>query len=414
MAATLSHRGPDASGVFVDPDAGLGFGHTRLSIVDLSPAGAQPMISASGRYVITYNGEIYNAAELRPELEALGHRFRGHSDTEVIVEAVAEWGVPATVKRLIGMFAFAIWDRKDRRLTLGARPARHQAALSRAAEWAHRVRLGAEGVRGAARLEGRAQRGRARVLSQARLMCPRRIRSIAASTSSRRVTSPPSMKRARSRRAPIGGLPMSRARDMHLLSTLAMREATDMLEALLGDAVKRRLVADVPLGAFLSGGIDSSTVAAMMRANSTAPVRTYSIGFGEAGYDEAPHARAVARHLGTEHTELYVSPARGGGGHPAAPLDLRRAVRRFIASSDLSSLQAHAPARDGGALGRRRRRIVRGLYAAPLRPRARGSACERRQRACLRARQSRDRRFGTACSASFRRGGVRRLPATRC
>ena len=127
--------------MFVDADAGLGFGHTRLSIVDLSPAGAQPMISASGRYVITYNGEIYSAAEIRPELEALGHRFRGHSDTEVIVEAVDEWGVPATVKRLIGMFAFAIWDRKDRRLMLGARPARHQAALSRAAEWTHRLRL---------------------------------------------------------------------------------------------------------------------------------------------------------------------------------------------------------------------------------------------------------------------------------
>lgn len=120
MAATLSHRGPDASGMFVDADAGIGFGHTRLSIVDLSPAGAQPMISASGRYVITYNGEIYSAAEIRPELEALGHRFKGHSDTEVIVEAVDEWGVPATINRLIGMFAFAIWDRKDRRLILPA------------------------------------------------------------------------------------------------------------------------------------------------------------------------------------------------------------------------------------------------------------------------------------------------------
>ena len=118
MAATLSHRGPDASGVFVDAEAGLGFGHTRLAIVDLSPAGAQPMISASGRYVVTYNGEIYSGAELRPELEALGCRFRGHSDTEVIIEAVDAWGVEATLKRLIGMFAFAVWDRKQRRLSL--------------------------------------------------------------------------------------------------------------------------------------------------------------------------------------------------------------------------------------------------------------------------------------------------------
>ena len=121
MAAKLAHRGPDAHGVFVDADAGVGFGHTRLSIIDLSPAGAQPMASACGRYVITYNGEIYSSAELRPELEELGHRFRGHSDTEVIIEAIAEWGVRETVERLIGMFAFAVWDRKDRRLSLVSR-----------------------------------------------------------------------------------------------------------------------------------------------------------------------------------------------------------------------------------------------------------------------------------------------------
>src|SRR5499425_3355234 len=118
MAAKLAHRGPDARGVFVDADAGIGFGHTRLSIIDLSPAGAQPMASACGRYVITYNGESYSSAELRPELEALGRRFRGHSDTEVIVEAAAEWGVEATVKRLIGMFAMALWDRRDHVLYL--------------------------------------------------------------------------------------------------------------------------------------------------------------------------------------------------------------------------------------------------------------------------------------------------------
>jgi len=118
MAAKLAHRGPDARGIFVDADAGIGFGHTRLSIIDLSPAGAQPMTSSCGRYVITYNGEIYSSDELKPELEALGHRFRGHSDTEVIIEAIAEWGLRATVERLIGMFAFAVWDRKDRRLSL--------------------------------------------------------------------------------------------------------------------------------------------------------------------------------------------------------------------------------------------------------------------------------------------------------
>jgi asparagine synthase (glutamine-hydrolysing) len=118
MAAKLAHRGPDARGTFVDEDAGVALSHTRLSIIDLSPAGAQPMASACGRYVITYNGEIYSGPELRPELEALGHRFRGHSDTEIIVEGIAAWGVRATVERLIGMFAFAVFDRKERRLSL--------------------------------------------------------------------------------------------------------------------------------------------------------------------------------------------------------------------------------------------------------------------------------------------------------
>ena len=319
MAATLSHRGPDASGVFVDADAGLGFGHTRLSIVDLSPAGAQPMISASGRHVITYNGEIYSAAEIRPELEALGHRFKGHSDTEVIVEAVDEWGVPATINRLIGMFAFAIWDRKDRRLflardRLGIKPlylGRYNGRIVFASE-----------LKAFEALPGwKGELNEDALASYLRLSY---------------VPSPHSIYRGIDKLAPghiatvdsEGKIETSAywrladvARDGHAsLLDVGDAEATDILEALLGDAVKRRLVADVPLGAFLSGGIDSSTVAAMMRATSTSPVRTYSIGFGEAGYDEAPHARAVAKHLGTDHTELYVSPREAEAVIPQLPL----------------------------------------------------------------------------------------------
>jgi asparagine synthase (glutamine-hydrolysing) len=318
MAARLSHRGPDASGAFVDPDAGLGLGHTRLSIVDLSSAGAQPMVSASGRYVITYNGEIYSAAEIRPELEALGHRFRGHSDTEVIAEAVDEWGVPKTVKRLIGMFAFAIWDRKDRRLTL----ARDRLGIKP-------LYLGRQNGRIAFASELKAFEalpGWKGELNEDALASYLRLAY---------VPSPHSIYRGIDKLAPghiatideTGKIETSAywsladvAREGHASPLDASdAEATDMLEALLGDAVKRRLVADVPLGAFLSGGIDSSTVAAMMRANSTAPVRTYSIGFGERGYDEAPHARAVARHLGTEHTELYVSPHEAEAVIPELP-----------------------------------------------------------------------------------------------
>jgi asparagine synthase (glutamine-hydrolysing) len=318
MAARLAHRGPDARGVFADADAGVAFGHTRLSIVDLSPAGAQPMTSSCGRYVITYNGEIYSAAELRPELEALGHGFRGHSDTEVIVEAIAEWGVPATVERLIGMFAFAVWDRRDRRLTLV------------------RDRLGIKPL-----YWGR-QNGRIVFASELKAfeVLPdwRPVLNQDALASYLRlayVPSPHSIYRGIEKLAQGHGVTIEadgsaetwaywslaeaarRAKDAPL--EVSDDEAVSALEALLGDAVKRRLVSDVPLGAFLSGGIDSSTVAAMMRAKSNAAVRTYSIGFDERGYDEAPHARAVANHLGTEHTELYVSPREAQAVIPELP-----------------------------------------------------------------------------------------------
>ena len=318
MAAKLAHRGPDARGVFVDADAGVALGHTRLSIVDLSPAGAQPMASACGRYVITYNGEIDSALELRPELEALGRRFRGHSDTEIIVEAIAAWGVRATVERLIGMFAFAVFDRKKRRLSLvrdrlGIKPlywgrqdgrmvfASELKAFEALPEWRPEINLDA-------------------LASYLRFAY---------------VPSPHSIYRGIDKLAPGTGVTIEadgkadvwtywslmdvarRGRASPL--DLSAAEATDALESLLGDAVQRRLVSDVPLGAFLSGGIDSSTVAAMMRARSNAPVRTYSIGFAEKGYDEAPHAKAVADHLGTEHTELYVSPEEVEGVIPALP-----------------------------------------------------------------------------------------------
>jgi asparagine synthase (glutamine-hydrolysing) len=307
MAAKLAHRGPDARGVFADTDAGLALGHTRLSIIDLSPTGAQPMTSACGRYVITYNGEIYSSDELKPELEALDHRFRGHSDTEIIVEAIAEWGVRATVERLIGMFAFAVWDRKDRRLSLV------------------RDRLGIKPL-----YWGR-QNGRVVFASELKAfeVLPNwkpelNQDALASYLRFGYVPSPHSIYRNIGKLAPGHGVNIesdgrSETWTYWSLRDIAERgkrapidfsddEAATALESLLGDAVKRRLVSDVPLGAFLSGGIDSSTVAAMMRTKSNAPVRTYSIGFNEKGFDEAPHAKSVARHLGTEHTELYVSP----------------------------------------------------------------------------------------------------------
>ncbi len=319
MAATLNHRGPDAHGIWSDAEAGVALGHTRLSIVDLSPAGAQPMVSSCGACVITYNGEIYNAGDLRPELEARGRRFKGHSDTEVLVEAIAEWGVKPTVERLIGMFAFALWDRRTRTLSLV------------------RDRLGIKPL-----YFGR-QNGRVIFASELKAFevlpdwKPELNRdALAAYLRLAYVPSPHSIYRGIDKLAPghiatidaegkvetaaFWSVEKAAERGKGAPFNVSDREAIDTLELLLGDAVGRRLVADVPLGAFLSGGIDSSTIAAMMRMRSNAAVRTYSIGFMEEGFDEAPHARAVAAHLGTAHTELYVSPAEAREVIPDLPM----------------------------------------------------------------------------------------------
>jgi asparagine synthase (glutamine-hydrolysing) len=318
MATTLNHRGPDAHGLWADADAGVVLGHTRLSIVDLSPAGAQPMVSSCGACVLCYNGEIYNAGDLRPELEARGRRFKGHSDTEVIVEAIAEWGVKPTVERLIGMFAFALWDRRDRTLALV------------------RDRLGIKPLyygRQNGRLVFASELKAFEVLPNWRPELNRD--AVAAYLRLAYVPSPHSIYRGIDKLAPghvasidangnieisaFWSVEQAAERGKSARFEVSDREATDTLEMLLGDAVGRRLVADVPLGAFLSGGIDSSAVAAMMRMRSNAPVRTYSIGFKEEGFDEAPHARAVAAHLGTEHTELYVSPVEAQEVIPDLP-----------------------------------------------------------------------------------------------
>jgi len=308
MTDSMPHRGPDSSGYWHDEAAGVALGHRRLSIVDLSAAGHQPMVSADGRWVLTYNGEIYNADELRPALEARGVRFRGHSDTEVLVEACALWGVEATLPRLIGMFAFALWDSRERCLYLV------------------RDRLGIKplywGWFGNLLLFG----SELKALRAHAGWTPEIDRdSVASFMRHNYVPGPWTIYRGISKLAP-GGVVVFRpglapevkafwsladvaADGLANRAAMSDGEATDALESLLSDAVRRRMVADVPLGAFLSGGIDSSTVAALMQANATRPVRTFSIGFHEQGYNEAQHAKEVAAHLGTDHTELYVDPA---------------------------------------------------------------------------------------------------------
>jgi asparagine synthase (glutamine-hydrolysing) len=307
MTDTLRHRGPDEGAVFADAGAWFALGHRRLSIVELSQAGAQPMSSSCGRFVISYNGEVYNAAELRPELEAAGRRFRGHCDTEVIVEGAAVWGVEATVRRLIGMFAIALWDRRERVLylirdRLGIKPL----------YWANfddRILFGSE----------------LKALRADRSWTPALDRdSLAAYLRFGYVPAPRTIYRG-VRKLPPGTILTVRERGTPKITSfwslaevaragqstrldVSEEEATQRLDALLRDAIGRRMVADVPLGAFLSGGIDSSIVVALMQAQSPRPVRSFSIGFRELGFDEAPCAAKVARHLGTDHTELYISP----------------------------------------------------------------------------------------------------------
>jgi asparagine synthase (glutamine-hydrolysing) len=309
MTDIMRHRGPDAGDVWCDGQAGVALGHRRLSIIDLSPSGAQPMVSSCGRFVISFNGEAYNFAEIRPELEALGRTFRGHSDTEVIVEACAEWGVEAATRRLIGMFAMALWDRRERVLylvrdRLGIKPL----------YWAQ---FGEVLLFGSELKALREHPGWRPSLDRDALAAFLRLQYVPGpKTIYRGVNklSPGTMLIARA-----GAAPEIRpywtleqiARDGQSARFVGSEdEAIEALDALLGDAVKRRMIADVPLGAFLSGGIDSSIVVALMQKHSTKKVRSFSIGFHERQYDEAEHARAVAAHLNTDHTELYVSPDR--------------------------------------------------------------------------------------------------------
>lgn len=304
MASTLHHRGPDAEGVWSDRDAGIAFGHRRLKVIDISEAGHQPMVSADGRYVLCYNGEVYTAPELRADLPKVN--FRGHSDTEVIVEACAAWGVERTLERLVGMFAFALWDRHRRALVLardhlGIKPL-YWAQVSGALLFSSEIRA------------FHAWPG----------FCPEIDRNALASYFRHTyVPAPNSVYTGVSKLPPGHMLVVSEQATPKLLqywnfgnivgsaaSNRFSGPETAMVHALndlAGDSVERQLIADVPVGAFLSGGIDSSLVAALMQSRSSSPIRTFTMAFEDSRYDESDHARAIAKHLGTDHTELHVT-----------------------------------------------------------------------------------------------------------
>ncbi|MBN1428634.1 MAG: asparagine synthase (glutamine-hydrolyzing) [Anaerolineae bacterium] len=319
MSDTIVHRGPDDSGVWVDPQVGVALSFRRLAIIDLSPAGHQPMVSADGRYVIVFNGEVYNFESLRRELEGLGHRFRGRSDTEVMLASFAQWGIEEATRRFIGMFAFALWDCEARRLCLvcdrlGIKPLYYG--------WAGQTFLfGSElkALQAHPAFRNDINRGALTLfLRHNYIPAPYSIYQGIGKLPQGSILSI----------GPDGAAPSITsywsahdiaARGVVDPFTGPVDEAVEQLDVLLRDAINLRMIADVPLGAFLSGGIDSSTVVALMQAQSARPVKTFSIGFHEEIYNEAPFAKTIARHLGTEHTELYVTPEEAMAVIPRLP-----------------------------------------------------------------------------------------------
>lgn len=310
QADAIVHRGPDSGDVFVEPALGVALAHRRLAIIDLSAAGYQPMVSSDGDFVIVYNGEIYNAEQTRQELIERGISFRGHSDTEVLLEACVAFGVEQAIKRFIGMFAFAILDKKNQRLTmvrdrLGIKPLFYSFA-------GNHFLFGSE----------------LKALV-AHPQCPKDIDhdGVAAYFRYQYIPTPHSIYQgvkklpqgqlleidltkpdARPAPRPFWSFDEVAHRGLANQTTGSDDSVVDEFDSLLVDAVKRRMIADVPLGVFLSGGVDSSTVVALMQEASSKPIRTFSIGFDESQYNEAVYAAEIAKHLGTDHTELYVSP----------------------------------------------------------------------------------------------------------
>ena len=307
MAATLVHRGPDGEGTFVDAEQGIAFGFRRLAIIDLSPAGAQPMTSASGRYTIVFNGEIYNFLRLRERLEQEGTApdWRGHCDVEILLACIEAWGLERAIAESIGMFAFALWDAHERSLSLvrdraGVKPLYYS-------------------------LDGRSLLFASEL--KALVVHPRFDRTIdevaaALYAEYRYVPTPWSIYRGAKKLEPGTILTISAAgsKSTRYWNAIELAEqsasftgpeadAVDAVEQLLTDSVALRMIADVPLGVFLSGGVDSSLVAAIMQRQQSSPIHTFTIGFDDPTFDEAPHGRAVAQHIGSHHQELYVSVA---------------------------------------------------------------------------------------------------------
>lgn len=321
MSATLYYRGPDDEGTWVDKEVGLALGHRRLAIVDLSPEGHQPMQSDNRRYVLVFNGEIYNFLTLRQQLVSRGHRFRGYSDTEVMLAAFCEWGIEPAVQKFVGMFAFALWDRQERVLYLG-RDRLGEKPLYYG--WMGDTFLfGSElkALKAHPHWQGIIDRDVLTLLLRynyipAPYSIYQNIYKLPPGTLLTLVTANPHPRPAPQAYWSIESM-VAQGQNHPFQGSEA--DAITQLEQLLRDAIRQQMLADVPLGAFLSGGVDSSTVVALMQAQSSQPVKTFTIGFYEADYNEANEAKAVAQHLETDHTELYVTPKEALAVIPKLP-----------------------------------------------------------------------------------------------
>ncbi len=322
MTAALTHRGPDAEGYWLDADHGLAFGHRRLSVVELGPEGSQPMVSPDGRWVLDYNGELYNYREIRKRLVAAGMAFRGGSDTEVLVGAVQEWGLDSALQAVEGMFALALWDRHRGQLHLvrdrfGEKPLYYGWVgdrLAFASELkslcllpAFKAEIDRDAV--ALYLRHNCVPAPHTIYRRVSKLLPGHLLTVGTDVRTGAILPTRSYWSARhavedARRQPFEGTPGAMA---------------DRLETVLSDSVAARMVADVPVGAFLSGGVDSSMVVALMQQHSATPVRTFTVGFADRAFDESAEAAAVADHLGTDHTPLDVTDRDAGEILPLLP-----------------------------------------------------------------------------------------------
>ena len=312
MTDSIIHRGPDDAGIWYDKSNGIGIGHRRLSILDLSSAGHQPMDSSNGRFVIAFNGEIYNHLDIRAEIENLDKKinWRGHSDTETILAAFEVFGVEESIKKFIGMFAFSLWDRKRKVLTLardrvGEKPMYYGWQNT---SFGDVFIFGSElkAVKSFPELNLAIDRGSLSLfLSHAYVPCPHSIYEDIFSLEPGEILEVSIDDKTSKRKKYWDVSEVIKNNTVNKFNGTP-DDAVKKLESLIASSVKRQMISDVPLGAFLSGGIDSSTIVSLMQSQSSKPIKTFTIGFNEKGFDEAKYAKSIAKHLGTDHTELYV------------------------------------------------------------------------------------------------------------